>query len=88
MEGSALATVPQQPITIQLEDGDLWTAFEHTTNEMVVSKNGRRLFPSIKVRIQGLEPGAFYTIFIEFKQIGANRWKFLNGSWLSGAKVS
>ena len=87
MEGnSPTAGLHHQPISISLEDGDLWTAFERSTNEMIVTKTGRRMFPAIKVRIQGLEPATFYTILLEFKQIDENKWRFINGKWLSGTK--
>jgi len=71
-------------ISVSLEDGELWSRFERLTNEMIVTKNGRRMFPVIKVRISGLEPSAFYSILLEFKQIEQTRWKYINGEWLSG----
>ena len=73
-----------QTIGVSLEEGELWSRFERLTNEMIVTKNGRRMFPVIKVRINGLEPTAFYSILLEFKQIEQTRWKYINGEWLSG----
>ena len=72
------------PISIELEDSELWKRFHHQTNEMIVTKGGRRMFPLIKVKIKGLEPRAFYSILLEFKQIENNRWKYINGEWLAG----
>ena len=54
------------------------------TNEMIVTKNGRRMFPLIKVKVNGLQPEAFYSILLEFKQIDQNRWKYINGEWIAG----
>lgn len=34
---------------MELEDSDLWDKFKNLTNEMIVTKNGRRMFPVIKV---------------------------------------
>ena len=73
-----------QHISVSLEDDELWSRFERLTNEMIVTKNGRRMFPVIKVRISGLEPSAFYSILLEFKQIEQTRWKYINGEWLTG----
>ena len=39
---------------VELEDGDLWDKFKNLTNEMIVTKNGRRMFPVIKVTINWL----------------------------------
>jgi brachyury protein len=71
-------------VTIQLEELTLWEKFATYTNEMIVTKNGRRMFPVIKIRITGLEPSAFYDVLLEFKQVGGNRWKYINGEWIHG----
>ena len=34
---------------VVLEDSQLWNKFQSLTNEMIVTKNGRRMFPVIKV---------------------------------------
>jgi hypothetical protein len=34
---------------VELEDAELWSKFKNLTNEMIVTKNGRRMFPVIKV---------------------------------------
>ena len=54
------------------------------TNEMIVTKNGRRMFPLIKVKVNGLQPECFYSVLLEFKQIDQNRWKYINGEWIAG----
>ena len=51
---------------------------------MIVTKNGRRMFPLIKVKINGLQPEALYSVLLEFKQIDNNRWKYINGEWIAG----
>jgi len=77
---------PHGPISIELEECDLWRRFHEQTNEMIVTKGGRRMFPLIKVKIKGLEPTSFYSVLLEFKQIENNRWKYINGEWLAGGK--
>ena len=34
---------------VRLEDEELWKKFSSLTNEMIVTKNGRRMFPVMKV---------------------------------------
>jgi hypothetical protein len=74
----------QSRVHVELEEGSLWNKFHRLTNEMIVTKNGRRMFPVIKTRVSGLEPSAFYEVQLEFKQIENNRFKYINGEWLAG----
>ena len=77
--------VHRPTFSVTLEEGELWSRFGGgLTNEMILTKTGRRMFPGIKVRIGGLEPKAFYSILLEFKQIGETKLKYINGEWLSG----
>ena len=78
------AMVESGNIRVELQESDLWNKFHDKTNEMIVTKNGRRMFPVIKVNISGLEPNTFYSVILEFKQIEKNRWKYINGEWLAG----
>ena len=41
---------------VELEDSQLWNKFQSLTNEMIVTKNGRRMFPVIKVVISLQSP--------------------------------
>ena len=73
-----------QNIRVDLQEPELWSKFYEKTNEMIVTKNGRRMFPVIKASLGGLEPNVFYKVKLEFKQIEKNRWKYINGDWLAG----
>lgn len=46
----------------------------------------RRMFPVLKVNVTGLEPKAMYSFLLDFVCIGGNRWKYVNGEWVSGGK--
>ena len=34
-----------------------------------------------------MEPGAMYSVLLEFVQIETHRWKYVNGEWLAGGKA-
>lgn len=70
-----------------MEDPELWRAFNSQTNEMIVTKSGRRMFPVIKISINNLDPRAMYSIAIEFVQMESHRWKYVNGEWAPGGKA-
>ena len=67
-----------------LNDVELWSDFNRTGNEMIVTKVGRRIFPVPEVTIEGLPERKFYNVFVEFRQVGATRFKYTNGQWRSG----
>ena len=51
--------------TVELEDSALWNKFQSLTNEMIVTKNGRRMFPVIKVSCQKIKTNCYLSnIFI------------------------
>ena len=48
MTSPLVSEVTSEP-QVELEDSGLWNKFRTFTNEMIVTKNGRRMFPVIKV---------------------------------------
>lgn len=77
----------EKDLCVTLDDRDLWIRFERFTNEMIVTKNGRRMFPVVKISVNGLDPKSMYTVLLEFVQIDNHRWKYVNGEWIPGGKA-
>uniref|UniRef100_A0A1B6EGG8 T-box domain-containing protein n=1 Tax=Clastoptera arizonana TaxID=38151 RepID=A0A1B6EGG8_9HEMI len=77
----------ERRLHLSLDDRDLWIKFQSLTNEMIVTKNGRRMFPVVKVSVCGLDPTAMYSVLLEFVQIEQHRWKYVNGEWVPGGKA-
>lgn len=38
-------------LMVNLDDRELWCRFQNLTNEMIVTKNGRRMFPVVSINI-------------------------------------
>ncbi|XP_041976336.1 T-related protein [Aricia agestis] len=77
----------EREVNVALDDRELWVRFQTLTNEMIVTKNGRRMFPVVKVTASGLDPTAMYTVLLEFVQVDTHRWKYVNGEWVPGGKA-
>lgn len=73
-------------ITIRLEDRDLWMRFFGKTNEMIVTRSGRNMFPVLKTSVMGLEATSIYEVVVDFHQIDNHKWKYINGEWQQGTK--
>lgn len=78
----------ERNLMVNLDDRELWCRFQNLTNEMIVTKNGRRMFPVVKISATGLDPAAMYTVLLEFVQIDSHRWKYVNGEWVSAITFS
>ncbi|XP_036326322.1 T-related protein-like [Rhagoletis pomonella] len=77
----------ERNLHVSLDDRELWLRFQNLTNEMIVTKNGRRMFPVVKISTSGLDPAAMYTVLLEFVQVDSHRWKYVNGEWVPGGKA-
>ncbi|XP_053317363.1 T-box transcription factor T-like [Spea bombifrons] len=84
--GSEKGDPTERELKVNLEDIDLWIRFKELTNEMIVTKNGRRMFPVLKVNVTGLDPNAMYSFLMDFMTADNNRWKYVNGEWVPGGK--
>ncbi|XP_077148923.1 T-box transcription factor T-like [Ranitomeya variabilis] len=84
--GSEKGDPTERELKVSLEDQELWLRFKELTNEMIVTKNGRRMFPVLKVSVSGLDPNAMYTFLLDFVSADNHRWKYVNGEWVPGGK--
>ncbi|XP_005806241.1 brachyury protein homolog A [Xiphophorus maculatus] len=85
-KGSEKGDVTERDIKLTLEDAELWGKFKELTNEMIVTKTGRRMFPVLRVSVSGLDPNAMYSVLLDFVAADNNRWKYVNGEWVPGGK--
>ncbi|XP_041036896.1 T-box transcription factor T isoform X1 [Carcharodon carcharias] len=84
--GSEKGDPTERELKVNLEELDLWLKFKELTNEMIVTKNGRRMFPVLKVNVSGLDPNAMYSFVLDFVAADNHRWKYVNGEWVPGGK--
>ncbi|XP_037073653.1 uncharacterized protein LOC119094836 [Pollicipes pollicipes] len=56
-------------VVVTLEKAALWKAFCARTNEMIVTRKGRKMFPTIRLKIEGLEKTCLYAMVLEFTQL-------------------
>uniref|UniRef100_A0A672HG44 T-box transcription factor T n=1 Tax=Salarias fasciatus TaxID=181472 RepID=A0A672HG44_SALFA len=84
--GSEKGDPTERELKVSLDDSELWQKFKDLTNEMIVTKNGRRMFPVLKVNVSGLDPNAMYSFLLDFASADNHRWKYVNGEWVPGGK--
>ncbi|XP_029377107.1 T-box transcription factor T isoform X1 [Echeneis naucrates] len=84
--GSEKGDPTERELKVSLDESELWQKFKDLTNEMIVTKNGRRMFPVLKVNVSGLDPNAMYSFLLDFVSADNHRWKYVNGEWVPGGK--
>lgn len=55
-----------QSASVVLEAKPLWDKFHEQGTEMIVTKAGRRMFPTFQVRVAGLDPQVNYMMMMDF----------------------
>uniref|UniRef100_A0AAQ4R1K0 T-box domain-containing protein n=1 Tax=Gasterosteus aculeatus aculeatus TaxID=481459 RepID=A0AAQ4R1K0_GASAC len=79
------AKAPQvSGVRVQLEMHALWRQFDQLGTEMIVTKAGRRMFPTFQVQISGMDPAAEYVLLMDFLIVDDKRYRyaFHSSSWL------
>lgn len=61
---------------VVLETKALWDKFHEQGTEMIVTKTGRRMFPTFQVRIGGLDPQATYIMMMDFVPVDDKRYRY------------
>ncbi|XP_072352596.1 T-box transcription factor TBX5-A isoform X1 [Scyliorhinus torazame] len=78
------ATYTQQGmegIKVYLHERELWLKFHEVGTEMIITKAGRRMFPSYKVKVTGLNPKTKYILLMDIVPADDHRYKFADNKW-------
>ncbi|XP_054630911.1 T-box transcription factor TBX5b [Dunckerocampus dactyliophorus] len=68
-------------IKVYLHDRELWTRFDEVGTEMIITKAGRRMFPSYKVKVTGLNLKTKYILLMDIVPGDDHRYKFADNKW-------
>ncbi|XP_075404098.1 T-box transcription factor TBX10 [Tenrec ecaudatus] len=74
---------------VQLEMKALWEEFNQLGTEMIVTKAGRRMFPTFQVKILGMDTLADYALLMDFVPLDDKRYRyaFHSSAWLVAGKA-
>ncbi|WAR11364.1 TBX20-like protein [Mya arenaria] len=75
--------------TCKLETRELWEKFNELGTEMIITKTGRRMFPTVRVSFSGLEPTARYSVLMDIVPVDKKRYRYAyhRSSWLVAGKA-
>ncbi|GIX96797.1 t-box transcription factor TBX20 [Caerostris darwini] len=72
-----------------LENKDLWDKFHDLGTEMIITKSGRRMFPTLRVSFSSTEPHAKYWVYMDIVPVDNKRYRYAyhRSSWLVAGKA-
>ncbi|ELV12959.1 T-box transcription factor TBX22 [Tupaia chinensis] len=71
-------------IQVELQGSELWKRFHDIGTEMIITKAGRRMFPSVRVKVKGLEPGKQYSVAMDVVPVDSKRYRYVyhSSQWM------
>merc|ERR1712071_460468 len=75
---------PTGGVKLELLCSELWNQFCTIGTEMIITKAGRRMFPTVKIRISGLEDHLRFFVYLDMNPIDNKRYKYIyqSSNWV------
>uniref|UniRef100_A0A4W5RC98 T-box domain-containing protein n=1 Tax=Hucho hucho TaxID=62062 RepID=A0A4W5RC98_9TELE len=74
-------------IKVMLDNNNMWNEFFKCKTEMIITKQGRRMFPYCRFRISGLEPFQKYTLLMDINPVDNKCYKWTGQDWQMSGKA-
>uniref|UniRef100_A0A8R1EDG6 T-box domain-containing protein n=1 Tax=Caenorhabditis japonica TaxID=281687 RepID=A0A8R1EDG6_CAEJA len=76
-------------VDCKLEGSELWAKFYDLGTEMIITKSGRRMFPTVKVSFSNVILDALYYIFLDVIPVDSKRYRYIynKSAWLTAGKA-
>uniref|UniRef100_A0A672I5K9 T-box domain-containing protein n=1 Tax=Salarias fasciatus TaxID=181472 RepID=A0A672I5K9_SALFA len=68
-------------IRVTLDNNVMWNEFYRCDTEMILTKEGSRMFPYCRFRISGLKPTQKYSLILDIQPSDDNRYRWTGKSW-------
>ncbi|XP_005086009.1 T-box transcription factor TBX22 [Mesocricetus auratus] len=71
-------------IQVELQGSDLWKRFHDIGTEMIITKAGRRMFPSVRIKVKGLDPAKQYYVIMDVVPVDSKRYRYVyhSSQWM------
>uniref|UniRef100_A0A8C9RKP0 T-box transcription factor 22 n=1 Tax=Scleropages formosus TaxID=113540 RepID=A0A8C9RKP0_SCLFO len=71
-------------VTVELQGSDLWNRFHEIGTEMIITKAGRRMFPSVRVKVKNLDPFKQYYVAMDIMPVDSKRYRYVyhSSQWM------
>uniref|UniRef100_UPI0037E9AE92 T-box transcription factor TBX22 n=1 Tax=Semicossyphus pulcher TaxID=241346 RepID=UPI0037E9AE92 len=71
-------------VRVELQGSELWKRFYEIGTEMIITKAGRRMFPSVRVKVRNLDPCQQYYIAMDVMPVDSKRYRYVyhSSQWM------
>ncbi|XP_054890427.1 T-box transcription factor TBX22 [Poeciliopsis prolifica] len=71
-------------VRAELQGSELWKRFYEIGTEMIITKAGRRMFPSVRVKVRNLEPCQQYYVAMDVMPVDSKRYRYVyhSSQWM------
>lgn len=70
-----------------LNNYPLWAKFHKFQTEMIITKQGRRMFPFLSFNISNLDPTTHYNVYVDVVLADQHHWRYQGGKWVQCGKA-
>ncbi|XP_038597009.1 LOW QUALITY PROTEIN: MAX gene-associated protein [Tachyglossus aculeatus] len=74
-------------ITVTLDNNSMWNEFYHRSTEMILTKQGRRMFPYCRYWLTGLDADLKYILVMDISPVDNHRYKWNGRRWEPSGKA-
>ncbi|XP_054254782.1 T-box transcription factor TBX21 [Indicator indicator] len=74
-------------VQVMLNNYPLWAKFHKHQTEMIITKQGRRMFPFLSFNLSGLNPVAHYSVCVDVVLVDQHHWRYQGGKWVQCGKA-
>ncbi|XP_041669410.1 MAX dimerization protein MGA a isoform X3 [Cheilinus undulatus] len=74
-------------IRVTLDNNSMWNEFFNCRTEMILTKQGSRMFPYCRFRLSGLQPSRRYSLLMDIQLLDNNRYEWTGSSWQVAGKA-
>uniref|UniRef100_A0A7M4EJE9 T-box transcription factor TBX21 n=1 Tax=Crocodylus porosus TaxID=8502 RepID=A0A7M4EJE9_CROPO len=74
-------------VQVMLNNYPLWAKFHKHQTEMIITKQGRRMFPFLSFNLTGLDPVAHYNVCVDIVLVDQHHWRYQGGKWVQCGKA-
>ncbi|XP_042625591.1 LOW QUALITY PROTEIN: T-box transcription factor TBX22-like [Cyprinus carpio] len=71
-------------VRLDLQGSELWKTFHEIGTEMIITRAGRRMFPSVRVKVRNLDPDQQYSIAMDIMPVDSKRYRYVyhSSQWM------